>query len=205
MVKATRPLTAVRLAVPCKVAVPMLRVAVTTVLLSLLIRLPKASSIRTAGCCAKAAPAVAVAEGCVAIVSRLAAAGLTAMAVEVVLVRLPLVNWMVILVAMLCARLTKLTTPPAAVTLVVPCKAPLPALRVAVTTVLPSLLLRLPNWSSIRICGCGANATPAVAVLGGWVKMVSWLAAAGPTATLLEVAPVKLPLPKLIVIVSALL
>ena len=44
---------------------------------------------------------IAVAEGCVASVSRLAAEGLTATTLEVTLVRLPLVNWMVILVATL--------------------------------------------------------------------------------------------------------
>ena len=46
-------------------------------------------------------PAVAVAEGCVASVNRLAAAGLTATTLEVTLVKLPLANWMVILVATL--------------------------------------------------------------------------------------------------------
>ena len=59
------------------------------------------SSIRTTGCWAKIAPAVAVAEGCVASAKRLAATGLTATTLEVMLVRLPLVNWMVILVATL--------------------------------------------------------------------------------------------------------
>ena len=73
---ATPPL-AVAVVVPCSVPVPTPRAAVTIVLLSLLRRLPNASSIRTTGCCAKATPAVAVLEGCVWIVKRPAAAALT--------------------------------------------------------------------------------------------------------------------------------
>ena len=100
-------------------------------------------------------------------VKRLAATGLTATTLEVTLVRLPLANWIVILVATLWERFAKVTIPATAVALVVPCKVPLPALRVAVTMVLKSLLRRLPYWSSIRICGCVEKATPAVAVLDG--------------------------------------
>src|SRR5258708_9517032 len=62
---------------------------------------------------------------------------------------------------------------------VVPCKVPLPRLRVAVTTVLLSVARRLPNWSSTRTIGWGAKAAPAVAVGEGWVRMVSRLAVAG--------------------------
>ena len=88
----TRPLLAVRFVVPSKVPLPALRPALTTVLLSLLRRLPNWSSIRRTGCWLKATPAVAVAEGCVWVVRRLAAAGLTTIALDVALVRAPLVN-----------------------------------------------------------------------------------------------------------------
>ncbi len=54
-----------------------------------------------------------------------------------------------------------------ALKLVVPCKAPLPAFRLAVTVVPLSLLRKLPNWSSIRTFGCWAKAAPAVAVAEG--------------------------------------
>ena len=57
----------------------------------------------------------------------------------------------------------KLATPPLAVALVVPCSVALPKLRAALTTVLLSVVRKLPNWSSIRTCGCGAKAAPAVA------------------------------------------
>ena len=97
----------------------------------------------------------------------------------------------------------KLATPPLAVAVNVPCNVPVPAARAAVTTVPLSPLRRLPYWSSIRITGCCAKTTPAVAVLDGWVRMVSLLAAAALTTTLAEVAPVKLPLLKPTVIVSA--
>ena len=59
------PLTAVAVKVPCTVPLPALRATVTTVLLSLERRLPSESSMRMTGCCAKATPAVAAAEGCV--------------------------------------------------------------------------------------------------------------------------------------------
>src|SRR5258706_14861350 len=84
-------------------------------------------------------------------------------------------------VATLYARSPNVTMPPEAVTLVVPCNVPLPALRVARTMVLLSLLRKLPNWSSIRRAGCCANATPATAVLEGWESMTSRLAPAGRT------------------------
>ena len=129
-----------------------------------------------------------------------------AIAVEVAGKRPVLLKAIVILVATLWARLVKVTTPLRAVNRVVPCKIPAPALRVAVTVVELSEAIRLPNWSSIRMTGCGAKATPAVAVLGGWVKMVSLLAGAGTTATLAEfVAAPRLGLLKWIVMVSALL
>ena len=101
--------------------------------------------------------------------------------------------------------MVKLAIPLLAVAVVVPCNVPLPVVRLAVTTVLLSLLRRFPNWSSILTCGCCAKTIPAVAVAEGCVKIVSLLAAAGLTVTLEEVAPVRLPLLNAIVIVSALL
>src|SRR5204863_9029594 len=118
-----------------------------------------------------AAPAVAVGGGCVRIVKWLAAPGPTTTLPEVAPVRLPPAKLIVIVSATLYDRLAKLATPPLAVTLVVPCNAAVPALRVAVTTVL-SLVRRLPKTSSIRITGCCANATPAVAEVEGCVLMV---------------------------------
>ena len=98
-----------------------------------------------------------------------------------------------------------MTTPFTAFNAVVPCKVPLPAARAAVIVVLLSLFLKFPNWSSIRTWGCGEKTTPAVAVEGGCVKMVSLLAAAGLTITLPEVTPANKPLLKSIEMVSALL
>src|SRR6266436_3074043 len=125
--------------------------------------------------------------------SLLAAAGLTAMLVEVAPLRPELAKASVILVATMCERLVKATMPPTAVRFVVPCKFPLPELRDAATTVLLSLLRRLPNWSSIRITGCCAKSAPAIAADEGCAWMVSRLAAAGFTAMVAEVAPGKPP------------
>src|SRR6266699_3024111 len=137
--------------------------------------------MRTTGCGAKATPAVAVAEGWVWIVSRLAAAGLTAMVVEVAAATLALAKSIVIVVATKCERLVKLTKPLTALSAVVPCKAPLPPLRLAVTTVLLSPVCKLPKLSSTRMTGCWAKITPAVAVADGWLWMVNRLAAPGLT------------------------
>src|SRR2546426_3313147 len=57
----------------------------------------------------------------------------------------------------------------------------------------------------MRITGCGAKGVPAVAVEEGCVRIVRVLAAAGLTATLLEVAPDKEPVLKSMVMFSALL
>ena len=70
-----------------------------------------------------------------------------------------------------------------AVALSVPCKVPLPALRAAVTTVLLSVLRRLPKVSWMRRTGCRANGTPAMAVLEGWVNRTSVLAEPGVTVS----------------------
>ena len=102
-------------------------------------------------------------------VNLLAVAGLTAIKLEVALVRLPLVNRIVMLVATLCERLVKVTNPATAVRFVVPCKVPLPPFRLAVTTVALSLLRRFPYWSSTRTTGWGAKTTPATTLAGGWV------------------------------------
>src|SRR6266568_1488260 len=100
-VNVARPFKAEAVTVPCKVPAPLARAAVTTVLLSELIRLPNESSILATGCGAKIMPAVVLVEGWVWIVSRLAAAGLTAIVPEITLVRLPLLKATVILVATL--------------------------------------------------------------------------------------------------------
>ena len=60
-------------------------------------------------------------------------------------------------------------TPLTAVALVVPCSDAVPRLRVAVITVLLSLLRKLPKASTTRITGAGENTVPAVTVVGGWV------------------------------------
>src|SRR6266566_3338398 len=181
LVNVTRPLTAVRLVVPCNVPLPALRVAVTTVLLSLARKLPYGSSMRISGCCAKTTPAMAVEEGWVRRVSLLADAGLTAILAEVVPARPALAKSIVIVVATKWERLVKLTNPLTALSAVLPCKTPLPPLRLAVTTVVLSPVRRLPKLSSTRMTGCWAKITPAVAVADGWVWMVNRLAAAGLT------------------------
>src|SRR6266700_2321933 len=76
LVKAMIPPTAAKLVVPCKVPVPVLRAARTTVLFSLEQRLPNWSSILMVGCCMNATPATALDEGCVCSVSRVARPGL---------------------------------------------------------------------------------------------------------------------------------
>ena len=63
LAKVARPPAAVAVSVPWSVPLPALRAAVTAVLLSVEIRLPKASSMRMTGCVWKTTPAVAVEEG----------------------------------------------------------------------------------------------------------------------------------------------
>src|SRR6266699_3349482 len=183
LVKVTRPLTAVRLVAPCNVPVPAARRAVTIVELSLARKLPYWSSIRMTGCCAKITPAMAVEEGWVRMVSLLADAGLTAILAEVVPApgRPGLAKSILMLVATKWERLVKLTNPLTALSAVLPCKTPLPPLRLAVTTVVLSPARRLPKLSSTRMTGCWAKITPAVAVADGWLWMVNRLAAAGLT------------------------
>src|SRR6266446_7979317 len=114
-------------------------------------------------------------------VTRLAAPALTAMLLDVIPLRPAAPKSIVMVSALLYERLEKVANPLTAVTLVVPCNAALPALRVAVTTVLLSVLRKLPKASKIRITGAGENATPAVAEAGACV----WIArlAAGPAFT----------------------
>ena len=78
--------------------------------------------------------------------------------------------------------------------------------RDAVTVCVLSLVMMLPNASSSFTTGWVVKATPAVAVAVGSVATTNWLAAAGVTTTLLEVAvrPLALVL-KTMVIVSAVL
>src|SRR5438552_2018360 len=95
------------------------------------------------------------------------AAGLTTTLAEVDPARPRLAKSIVMVVATLWDRFVKLAKPLAALAVTVPCKAPLPALRLALIAMPLSLLRKLPNWSSIRITGCWAKATPAVAVAEG--------------------------------------
>src|SRR6266508_5943138 len=103
------------------------------------------------------------------------------MLAEVTLVRPLLLKVRLMVLATLWERLANMATPLTAVTLVVPCKVPVPALRAAVTTVLLSLERRLPKASRIRIAGAGENVAPAFTVVGG----CDWMAklAAGPAFT----------------------
>src|SRR6266545_1303006 len=133
-----------------------------------------------------------------------AAAGATLIGLEVALVKVPLVKTSVMFVATLCDRLVNATTPLTVVAVNVPCRGPLPAPRATVTTLPLSVLRKLPNVCSTLTCGCCAHTTPAVDVLEGCTSLVSLLAAAGFTVTLLEVAPVRPVLATLIVMVSAL-
>src|SRR6266700_1385438 len=165
-----RPVASVaRVVVPLRLPLPLLRLTLITTPETLL---PKLSCARTVTAGLMATAAMASPGDCTKL--RLAgAAGLRAMLLERALLRELLVKAMVMLVATLCARLVKVTTPLAAVRLVVPCKADaedcVPTMAVAVTTVLLSLLRRLPKASSIRMTGCWMKATPAVAVADGWV------------------------------------
>src|SRR6476660_9106804 len=73
------------------------------------------------------------------------AAGNTLTVPERSLVSTPLVQLIVMSPATVCERLVKVATPLVAVRLVVPWSVPLPPERAAVTTVVLSLLRKLPN------------------------------------------------------------
>ena len=100
------PLPMSRVAVPVSGPLPEPRFTVTFRLPGkpIVELLPKGSWDLTTGCVPKTEPAVALA-GLVVKASRSAVAALTAMGVEVALVRLPLLKRRVMLVARLCARL----------------------------------------------------------------------------------------------------
>src|SRR5260370_39343980 len=127
-------------------------------------------------------------------VNRAAAAGLITMFEQVAVARPALAKSIVIVLATRCARLVNVTTPLAAIRLVVLCKLPAPALRMAVTSVALSLERRLPNWSSIRITGCCTKANPAGAVEDGCVRTINLVAGPGLTAMVAEVTLLRPPL-----------
>ena len=87
LVKVTMPFAAVCVVVPCRGPEPLLSEAVTSVVLSPVSRLPYWSSMSMTGWVANAAPAVAVADGCVTSTNWAAAAGLTTMLFDVAAVR----------------------------------------------------------------------------------------------------------------------
>src|SRR5262245_54800456 len=95
------------------------------------------------GCCVKVTPTTAEPDGCVWMPSLLAAAGLTTTLSEVTDANAPLVNWIVIVSAVLYERFEKLAMPPLAATAVVPCSVPVPEKRAAVIERV-SLDLKLP-------------------------------------------------------------
>ncbi len=199
-VKVTTPLTAVRLVVPCKVPLPALRAAVTTVVLSLLRRLPNWSSIRMTGCCEKATPAVAVEEGCVCKVNRAAAPALTVNTTLVALRKpLALAVSCLFVPAISISRSVNKTAPlPAPVpmlSVVVPCNGPVPESRLAVTLRLPGkpTVELFPNWSWELITGDVPKAEPAVALPGAVVK-ARRSAVAGLIVIELDVTGVRAPL-----------
>ena len=74
----------------------------------------------------------------------LAAAGLITMSPEVAVTRFPLEKVMVIVPAVLSPRPVNVATPPTTVAVAVSRSVPAPLLMVAVTTVLLSLVSRLP-------------------------------------------------------------
>src|SRR5260370_1208381 len=109
-------------------------------------RLPKTSSIRTAGWLVNGMPAKATAEGCDAMVSRLAGAGLMTTLPDVTGAKPTSAKLMVMVVATVCERLVNVARPFRNGMVRDPCNVPLPALREAVTEALV-LVHKLPNWS----------------------------------------------------------
>jgi hypothetical protein len=183
---------AVRL-LPWSAAVPWLpRVTVTVCELSVVMRLPKASSSCTIGCVAKAVPAVAVADGCCVTTSWLAAAGLMLNDVEVADVSpgelavsvKPVPAWSI-------DRPVKVTSPLLVSSVEVPLMAMLPGLAVTDTGTTAVTVARLPNRSYTCTVTAGLRAAPAVASVGCCPK-ARWSGSAAPTTMGREVA-VKLP------------
>src|SRR5438034_1187403 len=182
------PLTAVAVKVPCRVPLPALRATVTTVLLSLERRLPKASRIRIAGAGENVAPAFTVAGGCVCMAKLAAGPGFTVKTALVALLR-PDALAVSCLSAPVASirRLLNVTAPlPAAVPMskdAVPCNGPVPPVRLRFKFRLAGrpAVEALPNWSSVRTTGWLPKTEPAVALPGCVVK-VKRLALAAPTA-----------------------
>src|SRR3954470_13644201 len=97
---------------------------------------------------------------------------------------------MVMVPATLCDRFVNVARPEDAVAVTVPCSVPVPARRVAVTTVLLSEITRLPPTSRTSTTGCGENAAAAVGAGSGCVMMASCVGA--PTAvTIAALVPVR--------------
>src|SRR5438105_2341165 len=107
---------------------------------------------------------------------RSAAAGPTTMFAEMILLKLPAAKLSVIVSTLLYDRLAKVARPLTAVAIVVPWSASVPLAIAALTTVLLSELIKLPDESSMRITGCWAKAAPATALAEGWVRTASRLA-----------------------------
>ena len=192
----TTPLTAVRLVVPCNVPLPALRAAVTTVVLSLLRRLPNWSSIRITGCWAKATPAVAVAEGWVCKVSRVPRPALTVNTLLVAVINpLALAVSCLFVPAVSISRLVNRTAPLPRFRFVVPCNGPVPESRLTVTLRLagkPTVEL-FPNGSCELTTGDVPKTEPAAALPGVVVK-ASRSAVAGLIVMELDVTGVSAPL-----------
>src|ERR1043166_9053968 len=177
-VKLATPLPfVVAVSVPPSVPPPV-AIAAVTVTPVWLTALPLASRSCTTGCCADAAPLWALLDGCVVMLSWLAAPAAMLMVAEVagvspvaekVNVRSP--------AAPVIDRFVKLATPLAFVVAVsVPPRVPPPVAIVAVTFP-PDWLTGLPLASRSCSTGCWANATPLCAALEGWVVMLSCVAA----------------------------
>src|SRR5206468_4074799 len=193
------PLTAEAIKVPCTVPLPALRATVTTVLLSLERRLPKASWIRIAGAGENVTPALTVVGGCVCMAKLAAGPAFTVKTALVALLRpeAPAVScWLA--PAASIRRLVNVAAPlPAAVPMskdAVPCNGPVPPVRLRFKFRLAgrAAVEALPNWSSVPPTGWRPKTEPAVALPRRVVK-VKRLALAPLTAIWDEVA-VALPL-----------
>src|SRR5258708_6213161 len=126
-----------------------------------------------------------------------AAAALTAMVLELVVLTPEALKARVMLVARWWARSVKVATPSVVVAVSVPCRVPLPLPRAAVTTVVLvtplAMLRRLPNWSRTWRTGCWAKGIPAVAVAEGCVRMARLLAAPATSRKVPRLALVERP------------
>ena len=163
-VKVARPLVSVlRVAVPLRTPLPLLNAMLADRPDTLF---PKLSCARTVTAGLIDAPAAA-SLGCPTKDRFAAAAALTTTLLEVAPMSPVALKSIVMVVAVLWDKLVNVTSPPVAVISVVPWSESVPALRVALTTVLLSFVTRLLNGSSIRMTGCCAKTTPAVATREG--------------------------------------